>query len=197
MATTRLPEDRPAALRLRGLRTGTRLWRLDATLPADWAWSGFPEPRHRFDPPSGRFRTRYVATSLQGAARERYVDAGRYIEAGHASLHVVELLCTRPLRCLDLRNEAMLDALGLDDRASTSHEPEIWTACHQLADLVRGWWKRIDGIVYRSRTTPQTSSNIAIWSIDGLTPTSRLLAACVDELDDLVVNHGFTVDFDY
>lgn len=170
-----LPPDRPAGLALRGFRTGTHLWRLDATAPAAWTWDGFPTPKHRFDPASGSFRTRYAANTVNGTARERYLDTGRYIEAEHAGHFLVELVCTRPFRYLDLRNEDVLDHLGLDDRINTSHEEDSWVACHALPDLVRGWWDRVDGIVYRSRTTPRTSANIAFWSGEGLHISARQL----------------------
>lgn len=192
-----LPHDRPAGLNLRGFRTGTRFWRLDAVDPAAWTWEGSAAPMHRFDPSAGGFRSRYAATSLNGAARERYLDTGRYIEAGHADHFLVELTCTRPFRYLDLRNEDVLDHLGLDDRVSTSHEHDIWTACHDLADLVTGWWDQVDGIVFRSRTTPQTSSNVVFWSTDRLAVIGQQLSDCAADLDDLILHHGFTVDFDY
>ena len=81
----------------------------------------------------------------------------------------MSLVATRPFRVLDLRNEQKLDLLDLDDRISTSHEPKVWEAAHLLAQRAHGWWDRIDGIVYRARTTPSSTSNLAIWSIDGCT----------------------------
>jgi hypothetical protein len=190
-----LPVDRPEGLRLLGLPTGSHLWRLDAHPPADWTWEGFPAPRHRFDPADGSFRTRYCSTRLYGAARERYLDTGRYIPADHAEHQVVDLVAIRPVRVLDLRNEVKLDLLGLDDRISTSHEPAVWQAAHLLAQRAHGWWDRVDGIAYRARTTPSSTSNVAIWSVDGLRATSRPLRECRDELDDLVLRRDFTVDF--
>lgn len=192
-----LPVDRPTGLGLLGLPTGTRLWRIDVHAPDAWSWDGFPGPRHRFDPADGSFRTRYASTRFYGAARERYLDTGRFVPAAHADHLVVELVATRPFRVLDLRNEAKLDRLGLDDRISTSHEPAVWEAAHQLAERARRWWDRIDGIAYRARTTPSSTSNIAFWSTDGCTITARPLRTCVAELDDLVLRRDFTLDFDW
>jgi len=192
-----LPADRPDGLGLLGLPTGTQLWRIDAHPPEDWTWDPFPTPLHRFDPADGSFRTRYASTRFYGAARERYLDTGRYVPASHADHHVVELTATRPFRVLDLRNEAKLDLLGLDDRISTSHEPAVWDAAHLLAERARRWWDRIDGIAYRARTTPSSTSNIAFWSIDGCTAASRRLHECTAELDDLVLRRDFTLDFDW
>ncbi len=192
-----LPVDRPEGLALLGLPTGSTFWRIDADPPERWTWEGFPTPRHRFDPADGSFRTRYASTRFYGAARERYLDTGRYIPASHAHHHVVRIEATRPFRVLDLRNEQKLDRLGLDDRISTAHEPRIWEAAHLLAQRARGWWARIDGIVYRARTTPSSTSNVALWSLDGCRTTSRLLVECADELDDLVLRRDFTIDFDW
>ena len=192
-----LPVDRPEGLSLLGLPTGSTFWRIDADPPETWTWDGFPSPRHRFDPADGSFRTRYASTRFYGAARERYLDSGRYVPAAHARHHVVALVATRPFRVLDLRNEQKLDLLGLDDRISTSHEPRVWEAAHVLAQRAHGWWERIDGIVYRARTTPSSTSNLAIWTIAGCTVSSRPLEECIVELDDLVLRRDFTIDFEW
>jgi len=192
-----LPPERPAGLRLLGLRPGLRYWRIDAEAPGDWSWHGFPAPRHRFDPTDGGFRTRYASTRLYGAARERYLDTGRFIPADHAGHHVIELVTARSFRCLDLRNEATLDLLGLDDRISTSHERVVWSAGQLLAQRVHGWAGAIDGIVYRPRTTPSSTANVAFWAPDAFTASARPLRECRAELDELVLRRDFTVDFDW
>ena len=68
---------------------------------------------------------------------------------------------------------------------------------HRLTDAARGWWPELDGIVYRSRTAPAASHNLAIFSADGLAATARPLNACGDELGKLVLAHHSTVDFAY
>ena len=98
---------------------------------------------------------------------------------------------------MDLRTEANLDALDADDRISTSHEPKVWDACHRLADALRSWWPDLDGIVYRSRTSPATSSNVAFFSSAGFVIKGDVLRERPDVLDDLVLHHHFTIDFDY
>jgi len=154
-------------------------------------------PRYRFDSATGVFRTRYAGQSIHGAARERYLDTGLFIPVDHDEHLLVRLTTSRLFRVLDLRTEANLDALDVDDRISTSHEPVVWQSCHRLADAVQSWWPDLDGIVYRSRTTPATSTNVAIWSTDGFDVEARELRSCATELDDLVLHHHFTVDFDY
>ncbi len=191
------PADRPAGLRRRSLAAGTELWRIDSADPAEWNWNGFAAPRCRFDSATGAFRTRYAGQSINGAARERYLDTGLFIPVDHGEHLLVRLITTRLFRVLDLRNEANLDALDVDDRISTSHEPDVWQACHRLADAVRGWWPDLDGIVYRSRTTPATLMNVAFRSMEGLEVEARELRSCTAELDDLVLHHHFTVAFDY
>jgi hypothetical protein len=191
------PAARPAGLRRRGLRAGTQLWRIDSTAASRWDWSGFNTPRHRFDPRSGAFRVRYAARSLEGAARERYLDTGRFIPADHRHHHLILLTTERTYRVLDLRSEATLDALGLDDRINTSHDPVVWDTCHRLVDAARDWWPDLDGVMYRSRTTPASSANVAFFSLNGLRATSRPLHRCITELDDLVLRHRFTIGFDY
>jgi hypothetical protein len=190
-------ERRPVGLRRRTIAEGTQWWRIESEEAAIWNWAGFPGPRNRFDPASGDFRTRYAAATFHGAARERYTPTGRYIPADHAGQYVVQLSTERPLKVLDLRTEVNLDALGVDDRISTSREDSVTEACHRLADCCRTWWVELDGLVYRSRTTPETSANLAFFDRQPFHVVSRRLDSCAEELDDLVLRHDFTVGFDY
>lgn len=181
----RLPVARPAGLRLVTRRR--TWWRLDAVDPASWSWEPFPTPRHRFD---GGFRVRYAADALRVAMRERFDAEGRVVSPGHLDLHVVEL--TGTVRVVDLRLDATLDALGLDDQVSTSRAPEVWTACQVLAGQLRTWGAQ--GVVYRSRTTPQRSANLAFWDAAPLRPRSLgTLRANEGLLAASVAADGFTV----
>jgi len=191
------PVERPTGLRRRSIPTGTEIWRLDATPPAKWDWSGFPEPRYRFDPESGAFRTRYAGATLLGAFRERYRSTGLVIPADHRKHRLVRLVSSRNLRVLDLRTEKNLDALKVDDQISTGQHTDVWTTCHRLADAVRTWWTDVDAIVYRSRTTPETSVNYAFFSNDGFTVKSWSLGDRSDVLTGLVLHESFTVDWDF
>jgi hypothetical protein len=97
---------------------------------------------------------------------------------------------------LDLRREATLDALGLDDRISTGHEPEVWEPAQRLSDLVRRWWgEKVDGIAYRPRTTPETAVNVAFFAHAPLRGRSVRLDRARRLCDQLVVGYGFTIDF--
>lgn len=191
-----LPDARPVGLRRRRVNAGTEIWRVDATEPAHWTWEGFPDLRYRFDPASGAFRTRYAGTTLIGAFRERYRATGLVIPADHAAHHLVRLVAARHLRVLDLRTEKNLDALVVDDQISTGQHAAVWATCHRLADAARRWWSDLDAIVYRSRTTPETSANYAFFTADAFAVESWVLADRTDVLTDLVLRHGFTVGWD-
>jgi hypothetical protein len=192
-----LPRDRPVGLASRVVRAGTELWRVEAAQPADWTWDGFPTPRYRFDPESGGFRTRYAATAHEGAFRERYRDTGRTIPADHATQYLIRLVATRPLRVFDLRTQRNLDVLDIDDQISTGQKMRVWQKCQQLADAARRWWPDLDAIVYRSRTTPETSTNYAFFSHEAFAAESRMLADRTDIINDLVLRHGFTVNWKF
>ena len=155
------------------------------------------EPRYRFDPKSGAFRTRYAGATLVGAFRERYRSTGLVIPADHRTHHLARLVAARNLRVLDLRTEKNLDALRVDDQISTGQHPEVWDTCHRLADATRRWWSDIDAIVYRSRTTPESSLNFAFFDSGGFDIVSSPLGDRVDVLSDLVLHHGFTIGWDF
>lgn len=193
-----LPLARPVGLRRRRITAGTEIWRIDTTAPAAWTWDGFPEPRYRFDPASGAFRTRYAGMTLLGAFRERYRATGLVLPADHTAHHLIRLVASRHLRVLDLRTEKNLDALRVDDQISTGqHAAGVWETCHQLADAVKRWWSDLDAIVYRSRTTPQTSANFAFFANDAFDMQSWPLAERTDTLTDLVLHNGFTIGWEF
>ena len=135
------------------------LTRVDTTDPATWSWDGFPQPYHRFDPLSGSFRVRCAGWTPRAALRERFPE--RRIPDGDADLRLVTL--RGRFRMLDVTSETVLDAVGIDDRLSTSRLPQVRArersdpfldACGRLTDLVAGWWDDVHAIRYRSRTTP-------------------------------------------
>lgn len=190
-----LAPTRPVGLRRRRINAGTDIWRIDATSPKSWTWDGFPQPRYRFDPDSGTFRTRYGAGTLTGAFRERYRPTGLVIPADHTDQHLVRLTASRHLLVLDLRTEANLDALGIDDQISTGQHPDVWQTCHRLVDAARRWWTELDAIVFRSRTTPESSVNFAFFALGAFAAESWPLRQRTDVLTDLVLRHGFTVNW--
>jgi len=58
------------------------------------------------------------------------------------------------------------------------------------------WWgDDIDGFAYTSRTTPETSTNVAFFAEAPLAGTSTALAECTGVLERLVLTGGIQVDF--
>jgi hypothetical protein len=124
--------------------------------------------------------------------RERFDESGRIVSKPELELRLVEL--TGAVRVLDLRRDRTLDALGLDDQINTSRAPGVWSAGQLLADRINGWFgERCEGIVYRSRTTPQRSAKLAFFEhapldardLGRLGDRDGLIAACV-------LSDGFT-----
>jgi hypothetical protein len=187
----RLPSSAPRGLRPSAVRQSW--YRLDSDPPRNWSWRAFPAPRNRFDSAAGAFRVRYAGDEQRVAMRERFDESRRIVRATQLQLHLVEL--TGTLQVVDLRRDRVLDALGLDDQINTSRAPGVWAACHRLADLVHEWFgERCAGIVYRSRTTPQRSANLAFFRHAPL--RARDLGPLADHPDlliECVAAEGFTI----
>ncbi|WP_407687567.1 RES family NAD+ phosphorylase [Mycobacterium sp. HUMS_1102779] len=190
-----MPSARPTGLQSRTAKRNTKMWRVEADRPNEWKWHGFPQPRHRFDSQSGAFRTRYAGAELVGAFRERYRATGLVVPADHAEHYLIEMVTRSPMRVLDLRTERNLDALDIDDQISTGQQDVIWDTCHRLADASRGWWPDLAAIVYRSRTTPQQSTNYAFFAHHQFRMRAWRLVERADVLTELVLRHRFTVDW--
>lgn len=54
-----------------------------------------------------------------------------------------------------------------------------------------------EGIAYRSRITPESSTNLAFLDHATLSGSSVPLRACSDLLDRLIIRRGFIIDFDF
>lgn len=177
-------------------RTTGLWWRIDDEHPDVWDWEGFPSPRHRFDPPSGRFRVRYATNHPAAAARERFasrviceLDGGRWLVTLRADG-----------AALPLTWQVNLDALGFDDRINTgridgpSASGDVLTAGQELSDAVHHWWHGAPpAILYRTRSHPSARS-LAFTESAGLEVVSaRPLAEATLLLAGLVARHGFVV----
>jgi hypothetical protein len=167
--------------------------RLDSTRPEDWTWTPYPTPRSRFDSARGRRRVRYAGQAPRVAMRERFDHQRRRVRATDLELFLIELRGS--VRVLDLRRDHILDALGLDDQVSTSRARDVWAACQLLVDLVQEWFgERCDGLVYRSRTTPERSANLAFFAHAPLAPARcTVLREEAALLDSCILNDGFEV----
>lgn len=190
LSTATVAETRPTALRLTSLDVA---WtRLDDQPPRAWAWRPFPSQRNRFDAPS--HRVRYAARTERGAFRARYADRRRVIRGEDSKTAVVRL--SGRLRIIDLRNEGVLDALGVDGEISTGRSDRVFAASALLSARLLEWYgEGLHGIVYSSRTTPQSSSNLAFFKHS---PVRVDLVGRVHErtelLAQLVVDDGFRLD---
>lgn len=178
--------------------TARTWWRIDSDPPDRWEWAGFHHPRHRFDPPSGRFRVRYAANDPVAAARERF--PARRITRSAADLQLVRL--DGPPPALHLTHQVNLDTLGLDDRVNTARLDQplsgtgdpLLAVGQQLADAVYDWWtEKPPPIVYRTRSVPAARSiaftRSCMWnqvSVGNLRDARALLVS-------LVTHHGFDV----
>lgn len=174
-------------------------WRIDDAAYADWDWTPFDEARHRFDPPSGRFRVRYGANSPVAAARERFQT--RRIAEPHGDLCLVRM--EGPPSALHLTHQVNLDVLQLDDRINTGRLDEpigpngdpLLNVSQRLSDAVFDWWKgQPPPVAYRTRTLPVARSMAFTSSVGWDGPVeSRSLREAVGLLVELVVVHGFDV----
>ena len=183
---------------LRTAATAPTWWRIDTDPPDRWDWSGFDHPRHRFDPPSGRFRVRYAANDPVAAARERF--PARRITPAASDLHLVRL--EGPPAALHLTHQSNLDTLGLDDRVNTarldqrmpgSGDPLLAVSQH-LADAVYDWWATTPPpIVYRTRSVPAARSIAFTRSVTWAHVTAGHLRHASALLVALVTHHGFDV----
>ncbi|TVR38066.1 MAG: hypothetical protein EA388_00540 [Nitriliruptor sp.] len=193
---TRFPAERPAGLRTAA--TGRTWWRIDTDPPTGWDWTGSDQPRHRFDPPSGRFRIRYAASDPVAATRERF--PARRITTGAADLHLVGL--DGPPPALHLTHQVNLDALDLDDRINTARldrplpgmgDPLLRVG-QQLADAVYDWWDTTaPPIVYRTRSVPAARGMAFTRSSTWNRVSSGKLPDAPALLVSLVTHHGFDV----
>jgi hypothetical protein len=168
-------------------------FRVDAQVPSRWRWRPYPTPRSRFDSASGSLRVRYAGDDPRVALRECFDRDHRIVARARLEGHLVEL--TGGIRVLDLRRDRILDALGLDDQISTSRAPDVWSACQRLTDLVHDWFgERCDGIVYRSRTTPERGANLAFFSHAPLTARDAGPLRDQEELlRTAILTDGFTI----
>lgn len=190
LSVASLPRHRPSDLRLMSLET--EWFRVDTAPPEDWGWQPFLSQRNRFDTPVARVR--YAAKTERGAFRERFGDRRRRVRSEDALSSVVRL--TGRIRVVDLRQERTLDCLGLDAEVCTGRAPRVLEACSVLAGRVVEWYgDRVHGIAYTSRTTPQTSVNLAF--LRHAPVQVQLVGRLADRrslLAELIADDGFRID---
>lgn len=124
-------------------------------------------------------------------------DPERYIAAAALDRWVVALTVSSGV--VDLRTDDTLDALGLDDRTSTSREPQVWRTGQELGDLLWEGYAARDrpapALVYRSRTTPQHNVNLAFFEHSvGQVVSAVRLRDLPGLLEAAITADGFTVE---
>lgn len=123
-------------------------------------------------------------------------DPDRHISAAGLDRWVVELVVAGSV--LDLRTDDTLDVLGLDDQINASREPSVWATAQALGDL---FWEAHHrprrpppSIVYRSRTTPQHNSNIALFEHSASIVSANRLRDMPGLLEAAITADGFSID---
>lgn len=124
-------------------------------------------------------------------------DPDRHIDSLSLDRWVVEVVLAGNV--LDLRTDETLDALGVDDRINTSREPIVWATAQALGDLL--WTsctarqRPVPAIAYRSRTTPQHNTNIALFAPSvGEVVSATRLRDLAGLLEAAITADGFTVE---
>jgi hypothetical protein len=144
---------------------------------------------------------RYAASDLVAAACERFPSRALTEADGRLLLVKLDTKSDAGPSALHLTHQTNLDALGLDDRASTGRldrpgpdgDP-LLAVCQALSDAVFDWW---DGappaLVYRTRTVPAARSVAFTHTVRWTTRRGRPLRDATGLLALLVTHHGFTV----
>lgn len=138
---------------------------------------------------------RYAARTERAAFRERFADEGRRISAAHASDHLVGI--AGRLRVLDLRSEHTLEVLRLDDEANVGRDVRVLRTTQLLSDRLVEWYgDSLHGLLYRSRTTPSASPNLAFFQAAPTTLTDLgPLSSRPATLAGLILRERFAVEF--
>jgi len=138
---------------------------------------------------------RYAARTERAAFRERFADEGRRISAAHGADHLVGI--TGRLRVLDLRSEQTLEALRIDDEANVGRDARVLRTTQVLSDLLAAWYgDSLHGLLYRSRTTPSASPNLAFFASAPIAVTDHgPLRGRAATLARLVLRERFAVEF--
>jgi RES domain len=158
---------------------------------------GIP-PQHRFDAPSGEYRTFYCAARLAGAFVESVLrkPAGRVVARAYVEERAwSELTVRRALRLAKLRDEG-LHWHGTDAAISASND---YTAPRRLALALYTVFPEVDGIAYRAR---HNNGEVCYALFDRVAAGDLVpgkpqhFAAHRDVVDQLMALHGALFDTD-
>lgn len=101
------------------------------------------------------------------------------------------------MRVLDLRSEQTLEVLRLDDEANVGRDPRVLRTTQLLSDRLVDWYgDALHGLLYRSRTTPSASPNLAFFDAAPIELSDRgPLAGRTATLARLIIRERFAVEF--
>ena len=145
-------------------------YRIDAQPSDEWTWDAYPAPRSRFDSATGD-ASGFAMPVMRRAWRCASASTASNASSASSALdsHLTEL--TGPV-------ERPRPAPRPDARRTQAGRPDQHVVARvtsgrpasSLIDLVHDWFgERCDGLVYRSRTTPERSANLAFFAHAPLT----------------------------
>jgi len=135
------------------------LWRIQST--PKLAPRRYPAPRFRFDAPEGEFAAIYACADPLATFAETYRDRGRRLGPEDGDRHLLRLVPTRPLPVIDLRDERLRVALGVDERVSVGDD---YTACQAWSGALFTGLPDAAGIAYRSRLSDARGTNVVLFA---------------------------------
>ena len=122
----------------------------------------YPQPKYRFDAPTGEYATIYANSSDVGTFAEVYrlERAGR-LGPAEGERYLVEMVPREPLPLIDLTDERLLSDLDLDDRISTGDRYDI---CQTWAQTFYQDRPDIYGLRYWPRKAGRRSTNVVLFA---------------------------------
>lgn len=103
----------------------------------------------------------YAAADRLAAFAEVYRERGHRLGLEDADRHLVVIDPRRPLPLVDLRDTAVLVALGLDERISVGDD---YPTCQRWALALYHAYPGACGIAYRARLAGAAETNLAVFA---------------------------------
>jgi hypothetical protein len=142
------------------LRWHRSLWRIQDS--PDLSSRGYPEPRYRFDAPSGEYATIYANSSDISTFAESYrIERAGRLGPAEGERYLVEITAREPLPLIDLTDVKLLSTLGLDDRISTG---DCYNICQKWALAFYQDRPDVYGLRYWPRKAGRDSTNVVLFA---------------------------------
>ncbi len=187
----------PALVDYEPLTWRRSLWRIQDS--PDLSFKRYPEPKYRFDAPSGEYTTVYTNSSDIGTFAEMYrIERAGRLGPAEGERYLVEITAREPLPLIDLTDVRLLSTLGLDDRLSTG---ECYDLCQEWALAFYQDRPDVCGLRYWPRKAGRNSTNVVLFaercsSFVGVASANKLkhierTVLAARDLYDLVVKFRF------